>query len=350
MMMGSGDAETLPAGGPAPHIPVLLQDVLEGLRPRDGGLYVDGTFGAGGYSRAILATPGARVIAFDRDPSAISNGADLVAASGGRLTLVQARFGDLAQELRALGVGKVDGVALDIGVSSMQFDQAARGFSFRFDGPLDMRMESAGRSAADIVNEEDEGQLADIIYKFGEDHASRRIARFIVQAREAGPITTTSALADIVQRAIPGKPNEIHPATRTFQALRIAVNDELGELVRALAGAEEILAEGGALAVVTFHSLEDRIVKQFFAQRSGRGAARSRLLPGEPIPPPSTFTLQTRQAVAPSSAETSVNPRARSAKLRVALRTNAPPLGLDARLAALAALPEKKPVKGGRRR
>jgi len=350
MMMGSGDAETLPAGGPAPHIPVLLQDVLEGLRPRDGGLYVDGTFGAGGYSRAILATPGARVIAFDRDPSAISNGAELVAASGGRLTLVQARFGDLAQELRALGVGKVDGVALDIGVSSMQFDQAARGFSFRFDGPLDMRMESAGRSAADIVNEEDEGQLADIIYKFGEDHASRRIARFIVQAREAGPITTTSALADIVQRAIPGKPNEIHPATRTFQALRIAVNDELGELVRALAGAEEILAEGGALAVVTFHSLEDRIVKQFFAQRSGRGEARSRLLPGEPIPPPSTFTLQTRQAVAPSSAETAVNPRARSAKLRVALRTNAAPLGLDARLAALAALPEKKPVKGGRRR
>ena len=350
MMMGSGDAETLPAGGPAPHIPVLLQDVLEGLRPRDGGLYVDGTFGAGGYSRAILATPGARVIAFDRDPSAISNGAELVAASGGRLRLVQARFGDLAQELRALGVGKVDGVALDIGVSSMQFDQAVRGFSFRFDGPLDMRMESAGRSAADIVNEEDEGQLADIIYKFGEDHASRRIARFIVQAREAGPITTTSALADIVQRAIPGKPNEIHPATRTFQALRIAVNDELGELVRALAGAEEILAEGGALAVVTFHSLEDRIVKQFFAQRSGRGEARSRLLPGEPIPPPSTFTLQTRQAVAPSSAETAVNPRARSAKLRVALRTNAAPLGLDARLAALAALPEKKPVKGGRRR
>ena len=350
MMMGSGEAETLPAGGPAPHIPVLLQDVLEGLRPRDGGVYVDGTFGAGGYSRAILATPGTRVIAFDRDPSAIRDGAELVAASGGRLTLVQARFGDIAKELRALGVGKVDGVALDIGVSSMQFDQAARGFSFRFEGPLDMRMESAGRSAADIVNEEDEAQIADIIYKFGEDHASRRIARFIVQAREAGPITTTSALADIVQRAIPGKPGDIHPATRTFQALRIAVNDELGELVRALAGAEEILAEGGALAVVTFHSLEDRIVKQFFAQRSGKGAARSRLLPGEPIPPPSTFTLQTRQAVAPSHAETVANPRARSAKLRVALRTDAAPLGLDARLAALAALPDTQPVEGGRRR
>lgn len=350
MMAGRGEAETLSAGGPAHHIPVLLRQVLEGLRPREGGLYVDGTFGAGGYSRAILATPGARVIAFDRDPSAIRDGAALVAASGGRLTLVQARFGDLASELRALGIAKVDGVALDIGVSSMQFDQAARGFSFRFDGPLDMRMECAGRSAADIVNAEDEERLADIIYHYGEDHASRRIARFISNARKAAPITTTAALADIVQRAIPGKPGDIHPATRTFQALRIAVNDELGELVRALAGSEEILAEGGALAVVAFHSLEDRIVKQFFAQRSGRGAARSRLLPGEPVPPPSTFTLQTRQAIAPSRDETSANPRARSAKLRVALRTDAPALGLDTRLAALAALPERDTHKGGRRR
>ncbi len=350
MMAGGGDAETLPAGGPASHVPVLLPEVLQGLRPREGGLYVDGTFGAGGYSRAILAIPGARVIAFDRDPAAIRDGAGLVAASGGRLTLVHARFGDLAAELRALGVEKVDGVALDIGVSSMQFDQAARGFSFRFDGPLDMRMESAGRSAADIVNTESAERLADIIYAYGEDHASRRIARFIVNAREAGPITTTAALADIVQRAIPGKPGDIHPATRTFQALRIAVNDELGELVRALAGAEEILAEGGTLAVVTFHSLEDRIVKQFFAQRSGRGAARSRLLPGEPVPPPSTFTLQTRHPVAPSASETAANPRARSAKLRVAIRTDAAALGLDARLAALAALPDREPAKGGRRK
>lgn len=350
MMAGRGDAETLPAGGPASHVPVLLQDVLEGLHPREGGLYVDGTFGAGGYTRAILAVPGTRVVAFDRDPSAIAGGAELVAASGGRLTLVQARFGDMAAELRALGIGKVDGVALDIGVSSMQFDQAARGFSFRFDGPLDMRMESAGPSAADIVNSETEERIADIIYTYGEDHASRRIARFIVKAREAGPITTTAALADIVQRAIPAKFGEIHPATRTFQALRIAVNDELGELVRALAGAEDILTEGGALAVVTFHSLEDRIVKQFFAQRSGRGAARSRLLPGEPIPPASTFTLQTRHPVAPSGAETAANPRARSAKLRVALRTDAAPLGMDARLAALAALPDREPTKGGRRR
>ncbi|HPG03578.1 MAG TPA: 16S rRNA (cytosine(1402)-N(4))-methyltransferase RsmH [Rhodoblastus sp.] len=344
MMTGRGEA-TPPAGGPARHVPVLLQEVLEGLRPRDGGLYVDGTFGAGGYSRAILATPGARVVAFDRDPSAIRDGAELVAASGGRLTLVQARFGDLASELRALGIQKVDGVALDIGVSSMQFDQAARGFSFRFDGPLDMRMESAGRSAADIVNEESEERLADIIYNYGEDRASRRIARFIVNARKNSPIATTAALADIVQRAIPGKPGDIHPATRTFQALRIVVNDELGELVRALAGAEEILVEGGALAVVSFHSLEDRIVKQFFAQRSGRGEARSRLLPGEPAPPASTFILQTRHAIAPSAEETTANQRARSAKLRVALRTDAAPLGLDARLVALAALPEREAGK-----
>jgi len=324
---------------------VLLQPVLEGLRPREGGLYVDGTFGAGGYSRALLAVPGVRVVAFDRDPSAIRDGAELVAAAGGRLRLVEARFGDLAAEIRALGIAKVDGVALDIGVSSMQFDQAARGFSFRFDGPLDMRMESAGLSAADIVNEETEERLADIIYNYGEERASRRIARFIVNARKAAPITTTAALADLVQRAIPGKPGDIHPATRTFQALRIAVNDELGELVRALAGAEEVLVEGGALAVVTFHSLEDRIVKQFFAQRSGRGEARSRLLPGEPVPPPSTFSLATRQAIAPTREETAANPRARSAKLRVALRTAAPALGLDARLAALAALPDRDPGK-----
>ncbi|MFV0281598.1 MAG: 16S rRNA (cytosine(1402)-N(4))-methyltransferase RsmH, partial [Rhodoblastus sp.] len=218
--------------------------------------------------------------------------------------------------------------------------QAARGFSFRFDGPLDMRMESAGESAADIVNEASEEALADIIYHYGEERASRRIARFIAQARNRAPIATTAALADIVQRAIPGKPGDIHPATRTFQALRIAVNDELGELVRALAGAEDVLVEGGALAVVTFHSLEDRIVKQFLAQRSGRGEARSRLLPGEPAPPASTFALATRQAISPTRQEVAGNIRARSAKLRVALRTAAAPLGLDRRLADLAAPPE----------
>ena len=340
MMAGRGERNELPAGGLARHIPVLRREAVASLKPHDGGLYIDGTFGAGGYTRALLAEPGVRVLAFDRDPNAISAGADLVAASGGRLTLIEARFGDLAAEARKRGVSRVDGVALDIGVSSMQFDEADRGFSFRFDGPLDMRMEGKGRSAADIVNGETEEQIANILYYYGEERASRRIARFIIAERAKGPIATTAALADLVQRAIPGKPHEIHPATRTFQALRIAVNDELGELVRALAGAEDILAEGGALAVVTFHSLEDRIVKQFFAQRSGRGAARSRLLPGEPAPLAPTFVIEGRQPIAPTDEEIAGNVRARSAKLRVAIRTNAPALGVDARLAASAGLPE----------
>ena len=341
MTTGRGSASGLPAGGPARHIPVLLHEAVAALRPHEGGVYVDGTFGAGGYSRAILAIPGTRVIALDRDPGAIRAGFDLVADSIGRLTLIEARFGDLARELRARGVEKVDGVALDIGVSSMQFDEADRGFSFRFDGPLDMRMEKRGLSAADIVNGESEERIADILYYYGEERASRRIARFIAKAREAGPITTTAGLADLVQRAIPGKPHEIHPATRTFQALRIAVNDELGELVRALVGAEELLVAGGALAVVTFHSLEDRIVKQFFAQRSGRGAARSRLLPGEPAPPEPTFALDGPKPVTPSADEVAANVRARSAKLRVALRTSAPALGIDPQIAELAGLPER---------
>ena len=300
MMTGRGEAMP-PAGGPARHVPVLLQEVLEGLRPRDGGLYVDGTFGAGGYSRAILATPGARVVAFDRDPSAIRAGAELVAASGGRLTLVQARFGDLARELRALGIAKVDGVALDIGVSSMQFDEAARGFSFRFDGPLDMRMESAGRSAADIVNEEDEERLADIIYHYGEDRASRRIARFIVNARKAAPIATTAALADLVQRAIPGKPGDIHPATRTFQALRIAVNQEVEELEALIAALPGLVAPGGRAAIISFHSLEDRLVKHAFLVKP-------------------TWTPITKRPLVPGDEESAQNVRARSAKLRGAVR------------------------------
>ena len=345
MTTGSGKSHEPPAGGPARHVPVLLRPAIDALDVREGGLYIDGTFGAGGYTRALLATPGTRVIAFDRDPQAIRAGRALAESANGRLTLVEARFGDLAAETRALGFDRVDGVALDIGVSSMQFDEADRGFSFRFDGPLDMRMESAGRSAAEIVNEDDEERLADIIYNYGEERASRRIARFIVNARRTKPILTTAELADLVQRAIPGKPHEIHPATRTFQALRIAVNDELGELVRALAGAEDILREGGALAVVTFHSLEDRIVKQFLAQRSGRGAARSRLLPGEAPPPEPTFTLEGPQPVAPSDDEVRANVRARSAKLRVGRRTAARALGLDARVAALAALPDRSQGK-----
>ena len=330
MNAGRGAPSTVPAGGPARHIPVLLRDAVAALAPAHGGLFVDGTFGAGGYSRALLAFPEARVIALDRDPIAIAAGTPLVAASDGRLTLIEARFGDLADVARDLG--PLAGIVLDIGVSSMQLDNAERGFSFRHDAPLDMRMEARGRTAADILNETDEGELADIIYRFGEERASRRIARAIVARRKTEPVATTAALADLVKRLLGQKFGEMHPATRTFQALRIAVNDELGELSRALEGAEEILPPGGRLAVVTFHSLEDRIVKQFFAGRSGRGQARSRLLPGEaPLPEP-TFKLSGPQPVAPGDAEIAANPRARSAKLRAAIRTAAPPRGGQPRL------------------
>jgi 16S rRNA (cytosine1402-N4)-methyltransferase len=328
MSVGGGD-ESSPAGGPAPHIPVLLREMMAALAPRADGLYIDGTFGAGGYSRAILDIAGTKVVALDRDPSAVRAAAPLVAAMHGRLEIIEARFGDLADEARRFG--PVDGIALDIGVSSMQFDTAARGFSFRFDGPLDMRMEQKGRSAADILAQADEEEIADILYYFGEERASRRIAREIVLRRKSAPVATTAALADLVKRVLPGKFGEIHPATRTFQALRIAVNDELGELARALAGAEEILAPGGRLVVVTFHSLEDRIVKQFFAGRSGRGVARSRRLPGEPDLPEPTFDLLGHQPVVPGAAETAANPRARSAKLRAAVRTSAPPRGGEPR-------------------
>ena len=272
------------AGGPTRHIPVLLEEVLQGLKPAPGEIYCDGTFGAGGYARALLQTPDTQVIAIDRDPDAIAGGAALVAASGGRLRLVQDQFSHLASVAHALGVDSLDGIVLDIGVSSMQFDEAQRGFSFRFDAPLDMRMAQAGRSAADIINESDETEIADILYYYGEERRSRAMARLIVAEREKAPILTTKQLSDIITRVEFVRPDRIHPATRSFQALRIAVNDELGELVRALVAAEAVLKPGGRLAIVTFHSLEDRIVKQFFAQRSGRGVAISRPLPGEPVP------------------------------------------------------------------
>ena len=307
----------------SPHIPVLAAEAVGALAVVPGGLYLDGTFGAGGYTRLILAE-GGRVLALDRDPSAIQGGAALVAESGGRLMLAQTRFSQMETTAREQGVGPFDGVVLDIGVSSMQFDQPERGFSFRFDGPLDMRMEKSGRSAADLVNELEEGELADLIYHYGEERASRRIARAIVAERSKAPIATTAALAQIIARANPGRPQDIHPATRSFQALRIAVNEELEELTRALAAAERLLRPGWRLAVVTFHSLEDRIVKQFFAARTGRGRAPSRLLPGEKAPPPTTFVLRAPQPVAPSEAECAGNPRARSAKLRWAERTEAP--------------------------
>ncbi|MBV8796654.1 MAG: 16S rRNA (cytosine(1402)-N(4))-methyltransferase RsmH, partial [Hyphomicrobiales bacterium] len=279
------------------HVPVLLHEAMEALDPRAGGLYVDGTFGGGGYARALLERA-ARVIALDRDPSAIRAGVELAALSGGRLELVEARFGELDEVMRRLGVEAVDGIVLDIGVSSMQLDEAARGFSLRFDAPLDMRMGGSGRSAADILRDEDEATIADILFHFGEERAARRIARAIVADRKTKPFTSTLELAGLVARVAPARRGELtHPATRTFQALRIAVNDELAELVSGLSAAERLLKPGGRLAVVTFHSLEDRIVKQFFAGRSGRGRAASRRLPGEPAEAEPTFDVPRGQPV-----------------------------------------------------
>jgi 16S rRNA (cytosine1402-N4)-methyltransferase len=307
-----------------PHIPVLLAEVLDALDVAPGKKFIDGTFGAGGYARAMLER-GGEVLALDRDPTAIAAGQALVAQAQGRLKLVETRFSLMEQ---AAGADKFDGIALDIGVSSMQFDEAGRGFSFRFDGPLDMRMSRSGASAADLVNEMEQDDLANLIYLYGEERASRRIARAICIERASAPILTTLRLAEIVARANPGRPQDfhhhIHPATRTFQALRIAVNEELDELRRALEAAERLLKPGGRLAVVTFHSLEDRIVKQFLAERGGRGRAASRLLPGEVAPPEPTFTLRPPQPVAASAEESRKNPRARSAKLRWAERRASP--------------------------
>jgi 16S rRNA (cytosine1402-N4)-methyltransferase len=346
MTSGRGDEAYLAAGGPARHVPVLRDEVMAALALREGGLYLDATFGAGGYSRALLAKPNTKVVALDRDPAAIAGGAWLVAEAQGRLCLVKQRFGRLDEAARQRGFFDFDGVVLDIGVSSMQLDDPARGFSFLGEGPLDMRMDDEGTTAADLVNTAGETVLADIFYHFGEERASRRIAHAIVTDRAANPFTSTTMLASMIARVAPGKPGEVHPATRAFQALRIAVNDELGELVHALAAAEAILKQGGRLAVVTFHSLEDRIVKQFFAARSGRGQTPSRRLPHEIAPPEPTFSLGGKQPVMPSRREVAANPRARSAKLRYGVRTTAVPRGLDDRLMALAKLPVAHP--GGR--
>lgn len=301
------------------HIPVLLNEVVEALQPRDGGRYVDGTFGAGGYTTAMLDRADCRVIAIDRDPDAIAAGQALAERYAPRLRLIEGRFGDMVELLSAEGVDDVDGVALDLGVSSMQFDQAERGFSFRASGPLDMRMEKNGASAADLVNEADEAELADIIFRYGEERRSRRVARAIVEARKQKRIETTGELAEIVRRAVgPQGRDESDPATRTFQALRIAVNDELGELERGLAAAEQVLAPGGRMAVVSFHSLEDRQVKEFVRSRAGRMPAPSRHAPprGEVAAP--RLRDLSRKPVTPSAAEIAANPRARSARLRVA--------------------------------
>jgi len=304
------------------HIPVLGREAIEMLGPRAGGIYVDATFGAGGYSRAILDVAGTRVIGIDRDRSAVLDGFDLVDRSGGRLALVEDRFSNLAEICVAEGVDAVDGVVMDVGVSSMQLDQAERGFSFRLAGPLDMRMGRDGPTAAEVVAKASEADLANIIYIFGEERHSRGVARAIVAARKEAPITTTRALADIVGRVVRAKPNEIHPATRTFQALRIFINQELDELHLALAAAERVLRPGGRLVVVSFHSLEDRIVKNFLAER-GRAAAGSRHLPEVAQAAPS-FQILTKRPVTAGEEELLANPRARSAKLRAAERTSAP--------------------------
>jgi 16S rRNA (cytosine1402-N4)-methyltransferase len=309
---------------PAPrHTSVLGREAIEWLAPRDGGVFVDATFGAGGYSRAILETPGTRVIGIDRDRTAIAGGFGLVDRSDGRLTLVEDRFSNLAEVCAAQGFVAVDGVVMDVGVSSMQLDQAERGFSFRLGGPLDMRMGQSGPTAADVVAKASEADLASIIYIFGEERHSRRVARAIVAARKDAPVTTTRALADIVGKVVRSKPNEIHPATRTFQALRIFVNEELDELHQALSAAERVLKPGGRLVVISFHSLEDRIVKNFLNER-GRASSGSRHLP-EVAHAASSFQILTKRPVTPGAAEVAANPRARSAKLRAAERTAAPP-------------------------
>jgi 16S rRNA (cytosine1402-N4)-methyltransferase len=308
------------------HIPVLLSEMLEQLRPAAGEIYIDGTFGAGGYSRAILEAAPCRVVAIERDPTAFADGQALVAASGGRLTLVPTTFSDMESAAREAGVTHVDGVVLDIGVSSMQLDDPGRGFSFLRDGPLDMRMSQDGPTAADVVNTADEADLANILYELGEERRSRAIARAVVKARAEAPITTTKALADLVERVLGrARGDEKHAATRTFQALRIYVNDELGELERGLEAAERLLKPGGRLAVVTFHSLEDRIVKRFLQERSGKAAGASRHLP-EPAAPAQapSFRIVNTRGFTPNKKETDANPRARSARLRVGIRTDAP--------------------------
>lgn len=304
----------------APHIPVLLDEVIAAIAPRPGMTIVDATFGAGGYTAALLEA-GAHVHAFDRDPDAIAAGQAMVAACDGRLALHPARFSAMQAELAAIAVPRVDAVVMDIGVSSMQLDQGQRGFAFMHDGLLDMRMSQDGESAADFLNTAEEEAIAGVIYRYGEERQSRRVARAIIAAR---PLSTTGELARVVRRALGHKPHDKKdPATRTFQAVRIHVNDELAELEAGLAAAEALLTPGGVLAVVSFHSLEDRMVKHFLRERSGAGRAISRHLPGE-MPGPAPTFAQVSKAIRPTEAEIDRNPRARSSTLRHAIRTGAP--------------------------
>jgi 16S rRNA (cytosine1402-N4)-methyltransferase len=328
---GSGVGPTEGAAGEFfGHVPVLVDAVIAALAPRDDAFYVDGTLGAGGYSRALLAAANCRVVAIDRDPEAVRRGRDLACAHGGRLSVIEGNFGEMERLLGPaatgpMALGPIAGIALDLGVSSIQLDTAERGFSFRFDGPLDMRMSGAGQSAADLVAALPEDELARLIRDFGEERFARRVAHAIAAARQRHPIRRTLELAHIVRATVPKAEPGRDPATRTFQALRIAVNDELGELDRGLAAAERLLMPGGRLAVVSFHSLEDRRVKDFLRQRGDMAprASRHEPVPAEIAAP--SFRLLHRRAVKPDPEETARNPRARAARLRAAERTAAPP-------------------------
>jgi len=343
MMAGGGGSAV--AGGPALHIPVLGRPAVELLQPRQDGVYIDATFGAGGYTRAILAAADCNVIGIDRDQTAIALGADLVDQARGRLTLIEDRFSNLDAIARDTGFPAVDGVVLDLGVSSMQLDSAHRGFSFRLDGPLDMRMGGDGPSAADVVNKASERDLANIIFILGEERHSRSVAHAIVKTRAEASFETTRALAETIASVVHSRPNDIHPATRTFQALRIFVNDELDELATALRAAERVIKPGGRLVVVSFHSLEDRIVKTFFVERSrSRGGSRHAPEVNRPAP---TFRTLTKRPIAADNEEIANNPRARSAKLRAGERTDAP-AHADAPSNLLPELPAVADVVGGR--
>ena len=340
MMASLGGERSQAEGAQIRHVPVMLAEVIEALRPKPGEVMVDGTFGAGGYTTRIL-NEGAEVIAIDRDPTAIEAGRAIEAGHPGRLHLVESRFSRLDEAVASVKGAdfRVDGVVLDIGVSSMQIDQAERGFSFQKDGPLDMRMSGKGASAADVVNRLKMGDLARIFNFLGEERHAGRIARMIEKRRAIQPFTRTLDLANAIEALVGRNPRDrIHPATRVFQALRVFVNDELGELARALLAAERVLKPGGRLVVVTFHSLEDRMVKRFFADRAG-GRAGSRHMPevAERLP---SFTPAVKGAVGPSAEEEAHNPRARSAKLRAGLRTQNPPLKNDLTLFGLPRLPD----------
>ena len=320
-----------------PHVPVLIDPLIRAVAPVRG-IWVDGTFGAGGYTRRLLDAGADRVIGIDRDPSVFDMAQAWAGEYGDRLVFAPGTFSDLDR----LAGGPVDGVVLDLGVSSMQLDQAERGFSFLRDGPLDMRMGADGPSAADLLNSAYESQIADVLYHYGEERASRRIAKAIVAAR---PLDTTAQLAEVISSQLPRpKPGQSHPATRSFQAIRIWVNDEFGQLAEGLAAAERALKPGGKLAVVSFHSLEDRVVKRFLQSRSATAGGGSRHAPVSHVDAP-TFTMPHRRAIGADDAELAINPRSRSAFLRVGIRTDAPARGLDEGVLALPRLP----VKGGRR-